>query len=71
MNKLKEKIYWTIRNFSIKCYYWSDKKHWDLAGDEIAERVAKLFDVPVDMIHSQGHDHRKENKSRCKSDPTN
>jgi len=59
MNKIKEKIYWRIRNLSVKCYYWSDKKHWDLAGDKIVEQVAKLYDVPVDMIHSQGHNHKK------------
>jgi len=63
MSKLKKRIYWFIRNLSVRCYYWSDKKHWDLAGDEIAERVANLYNVPVDMIYSQGNNHKKSNET--------
>jgi hypothetical protein len=62
MNKVKEKIYWRIRNLSVKCYYWSDQKHWDLAGDDIVERVANLYNVPVDAIYSQGNNHKSKNK---------
>jgi len=39
-----------------------EQEQEDLAGNNIVEQVATLYDVPVDMIHSQGNNHKSKNK---------
>jgi hypothetical protein len=34
----------------------------DMGYEIVPETLAELFDVPAHMIHSQGHNHRKEKK---------
>jgi hypothetical protein len=33
------------------------------SNEEFFDQVAELFDVPAHMIHSPGHNHKKENET--------
>lgn len=71
MNKIKAKIYFDLSQVAIKFYYWCEDRYWDSVGDKktntdrIVQRVAEIYDVPVDMIHSQGNNHKPKEKKNA------
>jgi hypothetical protein len=69
---------WRFYKWNTEKYWEQEDKLWNPLGEkktntdriisnmksneEFSEQVAELFDVPAHMIHSQGHNHRKEKK---------
>lgn len=70
-DRISKWAYWKLLNIEKKentdriiSHVNEDGSFGNHMGCEIVpETIAELFDVPVDMIHSQGHNHKKENKS--------
>jgi len=77
MSKLKRKVYsaslrlgWAFYKWSLDKYWEEEDKLWNPLDEKkentdrmIANAVATLYDVPVDMIHSQGHNHKPKEKN--------
>ena len=68
MSKLKRKIQslglklgWAFYKWNTEKYWQEEDKLWNPLDEkkENTDRIAKLYNVPVDAIYSQGNNHKK------------